>query len=88
VTISGENGEHIFATNTGAVKIKENIINYDVDLNLGPGDYYLTAGIKDLGNNFIELHEKIATFSVYSDYDPTIGGLTRMKYKYTIPKKK
>lgn len=88
VSIYSVNGEHMFGTNTGTVKIAGNNINYDVELNLGPGDYYLSAAIKDLEDNFIEAHDKIATFSVYSDYDPKIGGLTRMKYKYTIPKNK
>lgn len=88
VAISGVNGEYVFGTNTGMIKVKENSINYDVDLNLGPGDYCLTVAIKDRDNNLIESYEKIATFSVYSDYDPKVGGLTRMKYKYTIPKNK
>jgi len=87
VAISGVNGEYVFGTNTGVVKIKGNSISYDVDLNLGPGDYYLTAAIKDLDDNLIESYEKIATFSVYSDYDPRIGGLTRMKYKYATSEK-
>lgn len=88
VSIRGENGEHLFGTNTGMINIAENSINYDVELNLGSGNYYLAASIKDLDGNFIEANDKLATFSVYRDYDPTIGGLTRMKYKYTIPKKK
>lgn len=88
VSISGVNGEYLFGTNTGMIKIIENSIDYEVELNLGPGDYYLTAAIKDLDGNLIESYEKIATFTVYSDYDPTIGGLTRMEFKYTTPKKK
>lgn len=88
VSISGVNGEYLFGTNTGMIKIIENSIDYNVELNLGPGDYYLTAAIKDLDGNLIEAYEKIATFTIYSDYNPTIGGLTRMKHKYTIPKKK
>lgn len=87
VSISGVNGEYLFGTNTGMIKIIENSIDYDVELNLGPGDYYLTASIKDLDGNLIEAYEKIATFTIYSDYNPTIGGLTRMKYKYTTPEK-
>ena len=87
VSISGVNGEYVFGTNTGVTEIKENNIDYEVDLNLGPGDYYLTAAIKDADDNLIESYERIAIFSIYSDYDPRIGGLTRMKYKYTIPKK-
>ena len=88
VSISGINGEYIFGTNTGMIEISENNIDYEVDLNLGPGDYYLTAAIKDLDGNLIESYEKISTFTVYSDYSPTIGGLTRMKHKYTTQKKK
>ncbi len=88
VSIVGVNGEYVFGTNTGETKITGNSINYDVNLNLGPGDYYLTAAIKDPEDNLIGSYENIADFSVYSDYDPTIGGLTRMKHKYTIPKKK
>lgn len=88
VSILGVNGEHLFGTNTGMIEIAGNHINYDVELNLGPGDYYLSVAVKDVDDNFIEAHDKIAAFSMYNDYDPTIGGLTRMKYKYTIPKKK
>lgn len=88
VTIGGVNGEHLLSTNTGMIKIAGNKINYDVELNLGQGDYYLTVAIKDLDGNFVEAHDKIATFSIYNEYDPTVGGLTRMEHKYTIPKKK
>lgn len=89
VSISGINGEFVFGSSTGdEVKMTENSINYDVELNLGPGDYSLTAAIKDIDGNLIESYEKIATFSIYSDYDSKVGGLVRMKYKYTTPKKK
>lgn len=89
VSIIGVNGEYLFGTNTGMTKIIENnSIDYDVELNLGPGDYYLTAAIKDVDDNTIELYEKIATFTIYSDYNPTMGGLIRTKYKYTVPKRK
>ncbi len=87
VSISGVNGEYVFGTNTGETKITGNSINYDVDLNLGPGDYYLTAAAKDSDGNLIGSYENIADFSIYNDYDPTIGGLTRMKYKYSTPEK-
>ncbi|MFY9228222.1 MAG: ABC transporter ATP-binding protein [Candidatus Microsaccharimonas sp.] len=87
VSISGINGEYLFGTNTGIIEMTGNSIDYDVDLNLGPGDYYLTAAIKDLDGNLLESHERIATFTVYSDYDPMIGGLTRMEFKYTTPKR-
>lgn len=87
ISISGVNGEYVFGTNTGKTKITGNSIGYDVDLNLGPGDYYLTAATKDLDDNLIGSYENIADFSIYSDYDPTVGGLTRMKYKYTASEK-
>lgn len=87
VSISGVNGEYIFGTNTGITEIANNRIDYTVDLTLGPGEYYLTAAIKDADDNLIEAYERIALFSVYSDYDPTIGGLARMNYSYTVPKK-
>lgn len=87
VSIYSINGEHLFSTSTGMIKIEGSSIKYDVELNLGPGDYYLTVAIKDLDGNFIEARDKIATFSIYNDYNPMIGGLTRMKYKYTIPEK-
>lgn len=87
VSMTSVNGEYVFGTNTGITDIESNSIDYEVELNLGPGDYYLTAAIKDADDNLIEAHEKIATFSVYSDYDPKVGGLTRMKYSYTVPKR-
>jgi len=87
VSINGVNGEYVFGTNTGVVEFEENSIDYDVDLNLGPGDYYLTAAIKDEDDNLIDVHSKIASFTVYSDYDPTIEGLTIMEFKYTPSKK-
>lgn len=88
VSIYSVNGDHLFGTNTGMINIAGSSINYDVDLNLGPGDYYLSVAIKDLGGDFVESQEKIATFSIYRDYSLNIGGLARMKYKYTILKKK
>ncbi len=88
VSISGVNGEHLFSTNTGMTKITGNSINYDVELSLGHGDYYLAAAIKDLDGNFVDAQDKITSFSIYHDYSQTVGGLARMKYKYTIPKKK
>ncbi len=88
VSISGVNGEYIFGTNTGKVDIAGDGIDYEVELNLGPGDYYLTAAIKDLDDNLIESYEKIAVFSIYNDYKTTVAGLTRMKYKYISHKKK
>lgn len=86
ISISGVNGEYLFGTNTGMIETIGNSVDYDVKLNLGPGDYYLTAAIKDLNGNLLESYEKIADFTVYSDYNPMIGGLTRMEFKYTIPK--
>jgi len=88
VSISGENGEYLFGTNTGMVETMENSVDYEVKLNLGPGDYYLNAAIKDSDENLLESDERVSAFTVYSDYDPMIGGLTRMEFKYTIPKKK
>lgn len=88
VSIYDANGDHLFGTNTGMISIIGNSIQYNVELNLGPGDYRVSASIKDPEGSFIESHEKIATFSVYNDYSPTIGGLTRMKYEYIVPKKK
>jgi len=88
VSISGENGEYLFGTNTGMVEAMENSVDYEVKLNLGPGDYYLNAAIKDSDENLLESDERVSAFTVYSDYDPMIGGLTRMEFKYTIPKKK
>ena len=89
VSISGVNGEYVFGTNTGEVDVIEGgMVNYRVDLNLGPGDYDMAAAIKDEDGNLIDSREKIAPFSVYNDYDPMVGGLTRMKYSYTLQKTK
>lgn len=87
VSISSVNGEHLFNTNTGATKIVGDSIDYEVELSLGPGEYQLAASIKDADGNFVESRDKLATFSIYDDYSTTVGGLARMKYKYTIPKK-
>lgn len=86
VSIYSVSGEHIFGTNTGTTEISGDSIDYEVELNLGPGDYYLTVAIKDLDDNFIEAYEKISEFSIYRDYSLTVGGLARMDFKYTTPK--
>lgn len=86
VSIYSVSGEHIFGTNTGTTEITGDSIDYEVELNLGPGDYYLTVAIKDLDDNFIEAYEKISEFSIYRDYSLTVGGLARMDFKYTAPK--
>lgn len=86
VSINGVNGEYVFGTNTGTLNTLGDGVNYKVELNLGPGEYDLAAAIKDEADNLIEWREKIAPFSVYSDFDSTIGGLTRMKYSYSVPK--
>lgn len=88
VSISGINGEYLSGTNTGVINTIENSIDYEVELNLGPGDYYLAAAIKDKDDNLIELQEKIAIFSVYNDHNTMEDGLTRMKHKYIVPKKR
>jgi len=88
VSISSVNGEHLFNTNTGTTNIEGDSIDYEVELSLGPGEYQLAASIKDVDGNFVESRDKIATFSIYDDYSTTVGGLARMKYRYTIPKKK
>lgn len=87
VSMYSLDGDHFFGTNTGETKINGSSIDYSVDLILGPGDYRISAAIKDLDGNFVESNEKIATFSIYNDYSHTVGGLTRMKYKYTTSKK-
>jgi len=82
VSIIRTNGERLFDTCTGKIEIPGNSIDYEVELNLGYGDYYLSAAIQDKNGNFIEAQDEIATFSILNDYNQNTGGLARMKYKY------
>lgn len=82
VAIVGENSEYIFGSNTGKMKIKGQSVSYAVDLNLGAGYYSLTVLVKDADGEVIEIAEKAVVFSVYDDFDITIGGLTRLDFDY------
>lgn len=86
VAILGGDGEYVFGSNTGKMPINSNRICYTVDLNLGPGNYFLTVALNDKANHPLRILEKAVSFSVYDDFDTTVGGLTRFDFDYTVEK--
>ncbi len=82
IAVVGKNDEYIFGSNTGKNPIEGESIDHSIQLNLGPGQYYLTALVKNAAGEDIEVANKIVGFAVYDDFDTDVGGLTRMKYSW------
>lgn len=82
VAIFGLGGEYIFSS---MCKTKSNStgVKHSIDLNLGPGTYYLNVTTFDKNGDTIEALDKIATFLMHDDFEDDVKGLARLKYKYT-----
>lgn len=83
IAVVGKNDEYIFGSNTGKDNIDGQSIDHSIELNLGPGKYYLTALVKNGAREDIEVADKLADFAIYDDFNTNIGGLTRMKYSWS-----
>jgi len=84
VAIIGAKDEYVFGSNIGGESLSEEYIDYAVNLDLGPGDYYLTIALYDSNGQNIALYEKYQHFLIYDDYRKDVGGRVRLKYSYTV----
>ena len=90
VAIFRSNGEYVFGPNTYQEKpknkdfIKARRINYDVELNLNEGEYFIKVGLMgDSDNNIICFIEEGPHFWVEKNYDlGRWGGIARLKYAW------
>lgn len=87
VAIIRQSGEYVFGANTYQDKwrLKElNGLEYEVDLNLGDGDYFIKAGLFGQDDtDIIDFEENGSLFTVNRDYnDSRWGGLTKLHYKW------
>lgn len=82
VAVHGSSGEYIFGSNTGKMPLKGKSIRHTLELNLGPGTYYLAAAVFDEEGRPIEYVDKISKFLIRDDYKTEVGGLVRFDYDY------
>ena len=86
VSIFSERDEYVFGSSTdGEVGVASFGMDYDVNLNLGPGKYYAAVAIKDKDVKLIERVEKAIEFTIEDDFRPEVGGLALLKYSYSVP---
>lgn len=90
IAIFRSNGEYVFGPNTYQEKpknkdfIKTRRINYNVELNLNEGEYFIKVGLMgDNDNNIICFIEEGPHFWVERNYDlGRWGGVVRLKYAW------
>jgi len=87
VAIIGSNGEYIFGTNTGNQEIPDRHIDYSVNLDLGPGNYFLTVAIYDQDGESLGFYEKIWSFLIYDDFNNEANGQVRLGHSYSLIEK-
>lgn len=83
VAIIGGKDDYVFGSNTGDIAITGNYINYLVDLDLGPGNYCLTAAIYDKEGENIGFYDKKWKFLIYDDLKNDVGGQVRLNHSYS-----
>lgn len=86
IAILGRDGEYVFGTNTGEMRLKGSYVDYELDLILGPGKYKVDTVSYDKNGEQLEYCREVARFTVREDFSSEVGGLVRMSYKYTIAK--
>lgn len=84
VAIIGSKGEYVFGTNTGDMAITEEFTNYSVNLDLGPGNYYLTAALYAEKGENIAFYDKKWKFYISDDYRKDVSGQVRLDYSYSL----
>ncbi len=88
VGIVKQSGEFVFGANTFNEEVKlrgKNKITYSVKLSLGPGKYYLMAGLfGDKQNQTIDYLNEGPQFIIRPKEDDVNQGLSRLKYKWTV----
>lgn len=87
VAIIGSGGEYMFGSNCAGIKNSSNAVEYEVLLNLGPGQYFLDVALYDKKGGVSEYILKMASFLIYDDFNAKVGGLTRFDYCYYVNKK-
>jgi len=83
VAILGSKDELVFASNTGDAVITRQQIDYSMNLDLGPGSYYLTVALYDKKGKNVGFYEKKWRFRIYDDYRNDLGGQVRLKHNYS-----
>lgn len=82
VAILDEEGRYLIGTNSGNMKLHNNRVEFELELNLGMGQYYMSMSTHNKKGDILSYREKIAKFSIYDDHDSTVGGVVRTKFKY------
>ncbi|MCA9347188.1 ABC transporter ATP-binding protein [Candidatus Saccharibacteria bacterium] len=83
VAIVRSNGEYVFGTNTGDIVLKNNQIYYSVDLDLGPGAYFLRVAVYDKTGKCIAFNESKCRFLIHDDLRKDVGGQVRLRHNYS-----
>ncbi len=85
VAIMKQSGEYIYGPNTYRDKIKlkkgKNSLDYIVDLNIGPGDYYLKAGLfGSTDSEVLEFIDEGPSFIIETKKPLGWGGVTELQH--------
>ncbi len=82
VAILDEEGRYLIGTNSGNMKLHNNHVEFELELSLGMGKYYISISTHNKKGDILSYIEKIAKFSIYDDHDSTVGGLIRTEFRY------
>lgn len=85
IAIIKNSGEYVFGANTldQPKDVSAHKIRYDVELSLGPGKYYLMAGLfKDTKYEVVDFLDHGPGFIVENDPTETAHGLVRLKHEW------
>jgi hypothetical protein len=84
VAIVKNSGEFMFGANTLGKKVSfKNTTSYQVELSLGPGKYYIMAGLfGETRDNVIEFLDKGPEFLIVKDDNDNSDGAVRLQHKW------
>ena len=87
IAIHKTSGEYVFGTNTinTVKKLTSNQASYDVELNIGPGTYYIVVGLfAETDSEVIDFMPRGPDFIIQSRVDDYDEGLTRLKNNWKL----
>lgn len=82
VAILDSEGRYLIGTNSGNMKLRDNRVEFGLELNFGMGQYYISISTHNKRGDILSYREKIAKFTIYDDHDSTVGGVVRTRFEY------
>lgn len=89
IAVIKNSGEYMFGSNTldHPLSLSQDKVRYEVDLTLGPGKYYLMAGLfKDTKYEVVEFLDHGPGFIIENDPMESTHGAVRLNYKWEASK--